>query len=59
MEGAAGSLGRISSSSRHGVRLMRARPDGRYGPKTITSSLSSGAVVSAVLIVGVVVYTSF
>lgn len=31
---------------------MRARPDGRYGPKTITSSLSSGAVVSAVLIVG-------
>lgn len=55
--GPAGSLGRISSSFRHGARLMRARLDGRYGPKTITSSLSSGAVASAILIVGPVVYT--
>lgn len=57
--GPAGSLGRISSSFRHGARLMRARLDGRYGPKTITSSLSSGAVASAILIVEAVVYTPF
>ena len=45
MQSNGGVVERILSSPRLGIRLMQTLPDSpRYRPKTITSSLSSGAV---------------